>query len=84
MWYGNIVVGRQCRKFKYLIWLATVWTIWLERNRRVFQENVLNSEPVINIIKHTSWNWFVGKVGKNCTFTITQWWDNLLHCFNLV
>ncbi|MCI84537.1 hypothetical protein A2U01_0105815, partial [Trifolium medium] len=35
--HGGWIEGKKWKKNKYLVWLATVWTLWAARNKVVFE-----------------------------------------------
>jgi hypothetical protein len=43
--------------FGYIIWLATVWEIWLYRNRVIFREEYADVDQIVEGIKRRSWEW---------------------------
>jgi len=43
--------------FLKIIWFATVWAIWKERNSRVFQNVTGDSSSMVEIVKLNSFLW---------------------------
>lgn len=53
--------GRCLRKFRFLIWHAVCWCLWLMRNRIVFQSVSFDTTMVLAQINALSWSWFINK-----------------------
>jgi hypothetical protein len=51
----GLVNGKRKWRFLVLIWMAVVWSIWLYRNLRIFNNGVLESEHLLELIKFRSW-----------------------------
>ena len=41
-----------------LIWLATIWEIWLDRNNVIFRDKLFIIEEVFEACRRRSWKWF--------------------------
>ncbi|XP_058767958.1 uncharacterized protein LOC131641678 [Vicia villosa] len=64
-----------------VIWLATVWNIWLRRNALIFKNESFSFTECKSGIVHLSWNWLQSYyvIKDNCNFHI---WNILpLNCF---
>ena len=55
------IKGKRKEKAWLVIWFATVWNIWTARNRKVFQDEVINVEKILDNIKFSSWKWLKGR-----------------------
>jgi len=65
--------------FLKIIWFATVWAIWKERNRRVFQNVAGDSPSIVDIVKLNSFLWL--KVSQTSfSYSYHEWWKNPLPC----
>lgn len=53
-WYGSIVTEKN-KKVKFIVWLATMWAIWLEINSCVFQDILPKHVSVINTVNILLW-----------------------------
>ncbi|KAJ0818578.1 putative RNA-directed DNA polymerase [Helianthus annuus] len=49
--------GRVWKKSVYTIAIATVWRIWIARNKKVFEDNFLPVSAVVDQIKEESFSW---------------------------
>jgi hypothetical protein len=45
------------RSFMQLLWLLCVWVIWSERNNKLFQNKVSNTQQLVDKIKIHSYWW---------------------------
>ena len=65
--------------FLRIIWFASVWVLWKERNNRVFQYAVYSSTGMLEKVKLYSFLWL--KV-KYATFNYSyhDWWKHPIHC----
>jgi len=52
---------RATRSFLKIIWFASVWAIWKERNNRVFQNTVSDSSILVEKVKLNSFLWLKSK-----------------------
>jgi hypothetical protein len=61
----NLMAFKLCLPWKknmdsrgYIIWLATVWQLWLTRNNLNFRKESVDIDSVLEAIKRCSWEWF--------------------------
>jgi hypothetical protein len=72
-WNGE-VISRNLRKAFMLIWHATIWMIWKERNSRIFKNQFKNFDEVFEDIKAVSWCWSLSRLRiASCLFY--EWWN---------
>lgn len=45
------------------IWLAVIWSIWLERNEELFNNNRTDVLRLLDLIRSRSWSWYSTAVG---------------------
>ena len=51
-------VGSKAEKLGWwAVWCACVWSIWLARNKTVFQNVEINARAVFEDVKYRSWSW---------------------------
>ena len=63
----------------WLIWHASVWSIWKERNAKIFKNQSKNYDEVVDDIKALSWVWSSSKLRiASCLFY--EWCWNLREC----
>ena len=53
--WTNELRSKKLRKGFWLVWHATIWTIWLEGNDRIFNNRVNEVDDIVNNIKVLSW-----------------------------
>lgn len=64
-----------------IIWFATVWVIWKERNNRVFQQTVSSSILLLEKVKLNSFLWL--KANQMFSYSYHDWWKNPFLCMGL-
>jgi len=69
--------------FLKLIWLASVWVKWKERNNRFFQHKALDLKQITDKVKMISFQWL--KAGLiTFAFSYHDWWRHPLSCMGLM
>lgn len=55
-----------------VIWLATVWSIWLMRNAAIFKGDIVIFDDYITTIVYRSWIWITSsyKLAEGSSFVI--------------
>ncbi|GAU47037.1 hypothetical protein TSUD_239950 [Trifolium subterraneum] len=74
---------RSRRSFMQLIWLASVWVVWTERNHRLFRGSANSLSQLLDKIKTFSYRWLranSSSIALNCH----SWWSSPMLCFGLV
>ena len=66
-------LGRKRRSILQVIWFATVWEIWKERNNRVFTSKESPVLQVVDRIKSISYMWMKAK-HVTLPFNLHGWW----------
>lgn len=75
--------GKKNRRIKFLIWVAVVWIIWINRNRIIFRGGVPNVIQMLNYVKGLIWGWIANKLGNQVSIDFEEYWNNsLLSCIN--
>lgn len=80
--YKSLVEGKYSKRVDNLIWMATLWCLWLSRNAVMFKGSVADVKFLLIQIKHVSWGWFISRAGKNSSHTVLDWWLTPLLCLN--
>ena len=65
-----------------IIWFATVWVIWKERNNRIFQQTVSTPFLLLEKVKLNSFLWLKAKQAS-FIYSYHDWWKNPLLCMGL-
>jgi len=71
----NQLAGMPRASYSYLsvIWLASVWTIWKDRNNCVFKNVVIDPHNIFDKMKQTSFLWLSSNFIP-LTFGFHDWW----------
>lgn len=74
-------ISKQGKKGMLLIWHAFVWVIWRTRNNRIFNNGVVDSGEMMELVMRLSWEWFIERMTKSpCMFYEWRW--NPADCFS--
>jgi len=73
---------RFTHSFFTIIWFASIWVIWKERNHRVFQNMVSNSSTTIEKVKLNSFLWLKSKQATFC-YSYHDWRKTPLFCMGV-
>ncbi|GKV32332.1 hypothetical protein SLEP1_g40948 [Rubroshorea leprosula] len=63
-------------------WSATVWSIWLMRNQRIFQNQEMDPGKLFDLVQIRSFLWFKAK-NAWCYFTLSDWISNPIACLTV-
>lgn len=64
----NIILGLR------LIWQATIWVLWKVRNERLFKDNIMEVDEIVENIKVLSWRWMLSRMTTpSCLFYEWCW-----------
>jgi hypothetical protein len=80
--WDSEVSSKRLKKGFWLIWHATIWTIWKERNARIFNNKVKEVEELVDEIKAISWFWTLSRL-KIASFLFYEWTWNPRECLNM-
>ena len=69
--------------FMTLLWLASVWKIWKERNNWVFNQKALDLHQITDTIKHVSYQWLKASM-NTFAFNYTDWLRQPLSCMSVM
>lgn len=73
---------RATYSFLKIIWFASVWAIWKERNNRVFQNMACDSSIIVEKVKLNSFLWL--KSSKALfSYSYHDWWKHPLPCMGV-
>ncbi|GKV49208.1 hypothetical protein SLEP1_g55970 [Rubroshorea leprosula] len=61
------------------IWNSVIWTIWMARNRKIFQESEINRDQLLDFIQLRSFAWIKAKKPR-CYFSLSDWLINPSAC----
>jgi len=73
---------RPTHSYLRIIWFASMWTIWKERNNCVFQHSVSYPSSVAEKVKLLSFLWLTSKQ-TTFSYTFHDWWKHSLLCMGV-
>jgi len=73
---------RVTHSFLRIIWFASVWAIWKERNNHVFQNTVSDSSIIAEKVKLNSFLWLKSKQSI-FIYSYHDWWKHPLLCMGV-
>jgi hypothetical protein len=68
--------------FIQLIWLACVWTIWKERNNRIFTQKATPISILSDRVKLLSFKWLKARL-HSFVFSYHDWWQHPMSCMGI-
>jgi hypothetical protein len=57
--HGILARGIRRKRLRHLIWLAVIWSLWITRNKVVFEKRTFGINEGVTKIKYLSWGWFI-------------------------
>jgi hypothetical protein len=82
--FSNLAgLPRATHQFLKVIWFASVWAIWKERNNPVFQDTVCDSSTLAEKVKLNSFMWLKSSQ-TSLIFTYHDWWKHPLPCMGVI
>jgi hypothetical protein len=57
--------NKKLRHGMVLIWCSTIWALWRQRNRILFDNGTTELLAVVDEIKLMAWKWWIGKSSKS-------------------
>jgi hypothetical protein len=74
--------GKEIHSGIHVVWLASCWIIWKERNNRVFAHKGVSVKVLLNKVKTTCW-WWLKSRKKSFSYDLNVWWFNPLFCLGV-
>jgi hypothetical protein len=74
--------SRSRRSFMQLLWLLCVWTLWDERNNRLFNNVHTTLTDLIDKVKYTSL-WWLKATNASFVYGSQSWWSDPLRCLGI-
>lgn len=74
---------RSSHSFFKVIWFACAWTIWKERNNRVFNNQTSDPHTILDKVKLTSFLWLKAH-SPSFVYDYYDWWRHPLLCMGVV
>ncbi|GLT44989.1 hypothetical protein SLA2020_188570 [Shorea laevis] len=71
-------VGRNQKGWQ-VVWFATIWAIWLARNRKTFQAKQVSIDEVFEMIQCNSYCWIKNKI-DGWSYAYSDWCGNPSSC----
>jgi len=66
-----------------VIWMATVWVIWKERNNRIFNQKIDTLDHSVDKVKVMSFSWLQANM-PTFAYSYNDWWRHPLPCMGVV
>jgi hypothetical protein len=73
---------KEVRQGIRVIWLACCWTIWKERNNRVFSNQGVSADVLLDKVKTLAW-WWLKTRQNNFNYALNCWWVHPLACLGI-
>jgi len=81
--FGHMVgLPHFSHSFLQLIWLACVWTIWKERNNRIFNQKATTTSVMSDKVKLLSFQWLKARLHM-FAFSYHDWWQHPMSCIGI-
>lgn len=77
--HQGFIQGKLSQRIWTTIWLAAVWSIWIERNNKVFRGIEPESQRVMDLIMLRSWFWVKAKI-EDFRKLLPEWILDPLSC----
>jgi hypothetical protein len=82
--HGSLFGGKKWKKIKHLVWLATVWSLWISRNKVIFEGKDVSKNDVLSNVKLLSWSWFIYRAGLKLDCSYSEWCSRPAICMELI
>ncbi|MCI12807.1 putative ribonuclease H protein, partial [Trifolium medium] len=82
--FGQTCKGKNSKRYSHIIWLATTWCMWNNRNSIIFQDDSFDVTSLVDHIMYIAWFWFIGRVGENSGAIFSDWGTNPRACFQSI
>jgi hypothetical protein len=80
MQHGGWIKGKNWNKNKYLVWIATVLSLWVARNKIVFEGKSDCLHDIVFNVMLLSWSWFSLRVKRRPSNAFDDWVARPLLC----
>jgi len=79
------LAGMPRASYSYLkvIWHASIWAIWKDRNNCIFKNTIINPNSILDKVKQTSFLWLSSNFVP-LTFGFHDWWRHPLLCIGVM
>lgn len=77
--FGLVSGGRRVKQRYQVIWFSMIWSIWLARNRLIFDAVATEIAEVVDSVKWLSWRWLAAK-GEIANYPLSSWFQSLAVC----
>lgn len=79
--HGAELKASKQRKGMISIWLAITWSIWLGRNKIIFDNLQMDTEKIVELAQQRAWTWLRAKAPSfHCSFY--EWLVHPTYCLN--
>lgn len=73
--WSDEVNSRRIRKAFWLIWHSAIWTMWRERNARIFKNQFKHVDELVDEVKALSWCWALSRLRIASCFFYEWCWN---------
>ncbi|GLT48512.1 hypothetical protein SLA2020_221330 [Shorea laevis] len=80
--FGTQIKDPRVRQGWDCIWNTLIWSVWLARNKEVFQDTVTNAGKLFEIIQLRSYFWIKTR-NNRCVFNFSDWAINPGACLQI-
>lgn len=76
--------GKKNSKICFMVWVAVVWVIWVNRNRVVFKGGLPNVNQMLHQVQGVIWGWIANRVVDQRWVDFEDWINNPLASLKLL
>lgn len=77
------IVHKKKKKLMHMVWLAIIWTLWINRNQIIFRGGLSNVSKMVQQIKFLTWGQFTQRVDTKVNITLENWGGSSLDCLSV-
>ncbi|XP_057436686.1 uncharacterized protein LOC130729074 [Lotus japonicus] len=73
--FPSIGRNKAQRAGEHAIWMAIVWSIWIKRNKVIFQGDAFDSDQILELAQLRVWQWLRVKI-DGFSYSLFEWKEN--------